>query len=79
MKILFEYGVDFIQLPLSPPTIENCRKCAFYQHPGIPGDSCIKTDDRICQTGREGYFVKDYMREVVDVMSYLEWEKEQAV
>jgi hypothetical protein len=72
MKVLFEYGVDFINLPLSPPTIENCKKCAFYQYPKIPGGNCIRADTRICEVGRNGYFVKNYMREAVDVMSYLE-------
>jgi hypothetical protein len=76
MKVLFEYSVDFVRVPLLPPTIENCRKCVFYQYRKIPGGSCIKTDTRICRFGREGYFVKNYMREVVDVMSYLEWKKD---
>jgi hypothetical protein len=76
LKVLFEYSVDFVRVPLSLPTIENCRKCAFYQYPTIPGGSCIKTDSRICQMGCDGYFVKNYMGEVVDVMSYLEWKKE---
>jgi hypothetical protein len=72
MKVLFEYDVDFVRVPLLPPTIENCRKCAFYRV--LVRDGCVKTDTRICQIGRDGYFVKNYMREVVDVMSYLEWK-----
>jgi hypothetical protein len=74
MKVLFEYGVDFINLPLLPPTIENCKKCAFYQYLKIPGGNCIRTDTRICDVGRNGYFAKNYTREAVDVMSYLEWK-----
>jgi hypothetical protein len=58
MKVLFEYGVDFINLPLLPPTIENCKKCAFYQHPDIPGGNCVRTDSYICDIGRNGYFAK---------------------
>jgi hypothetical protein len=73
MKILFEYSVDFVRVPLLPPTIENCRKCTFHRVHAEGG--CIKTDTRICQIGRDGYFVRNYMREVVDAMSYLEWEK----
>jgi hypothetical protein len=79
MKVLFEYSVDFVRVLLLPPTIENCRKCAFYQHPKIPGGSCIKIDTRICRVGRDGYFVKNYMRETVDVMSYLKWKTEGTV
>jgi hypothetical protein len=67
MKVLFEYLVDFVQFPLSLPTIENCRKCAFY-HTRVKG-GCVKTDARLCQFGRGGYFVKNYMREVVDAGS----------
>jgi hypothetical protein len=72
MKALFEYSVDFVRVSLMPPTIENCKKCVFYQYPKIPGGSCIKIDTRICQVGLNGYFVKHYMREMVDAMSYLE-------
>jgi hypothetical protein len=79
MRVLFEYSVDFARVPLLPPTIENCKKCAFYQRPEIPGGNCIKTDTRICQIGQDGYFVKNYMREVINVMSYLERKKEKAV
>jgi hypothetical protein len=75
MKVLFEYGVDFISLPLSPPTIENCKKCAFYLYPKIPGGNCIRTDDGICGVGRNGYFVRNYMREAVDVMAYPAWKE----
>jgi hypothetical protein len=75
MTVLFEYGVDFVRIPLLPPTVENCTKCAFYRVFAKGG--CIRTDTRLCQTGREGYFVKNYMREVVDVMSCLEWKKEE--
>jgi hypothetical protein len=76
MKVLFEYLVDFVSVPLLPPTIENCKKCAFYQCSETPEGGCIKTDIVTCQIGMKGYFVKNYMREIVDVMSYLEWKKE---
>jgi hypothetical protein len=74
MRVLFEYGVDFVNLPSSPPVIENCKKCAFYQYPKIPGGGCVKTDIRLCADGRNGYFAKNYARESVDIMSYLGWE-----
>jgi hypothetical protein len=70
MKVLFEYEVDFVRLPLLPPTIENCRKCAFYR--AFAAGGCIRNDTRICEFGRNGYFAKDYMREVVDAMARLE-------
>jgi hypothetical protein len=67
MKVTFVYGVDFVRLPLDPPTIENCRKCAFYM--AHVSDGCIRCDHRICNIGRSGYFIKNYMREVPDIIS----------
>jgi hypothetical protein len=79
MKVTFEYGVDFMKLPLPPPTIENCRKCAFFQDGKAPGRGCIRTDTRICQTGRNGYFTKYYMREVIDTMPHAEGARRECV
>jgi hypothetical protein len=73
MKVLFEYGVDFVHVPLLPPTVKNCKKCTFYRVHAKGGG--VRTDTSICQIGRDGYFVRNYMREVVDVTSYLEWRK----
>jgi hypothetical protein len=68
MKVLFEYGVDFIYFSLLPPAIENCKKCAFYCDSKRPGSNCIRTDHGMCALGLNGYFAKNYLREVVDVM-----------
>jgi hypothetical protein len=75
MKVLLVYDVDFCNLPLSSPTIENCKKCAFYLEQNIPGDRCAKEDTRICNIGRNGYFVKNYLREDVDALEYLERQR----
>jgi hypothetical protein len=58
MKVLFEYDVDFMRFPLLPPTIANCEKCAFYR------PECIRSDTRVCNMGQNGYFAKNYMREL---------------
>jgi hypothetical protein len=65
MKVTFEYDVDFMRLPLDPLTIGNCRKCAFFGEWGKQ-DRCVRTDHRICNTGRAGYFSENYMGEVSD-------------
>jgi hypothetical protein len=74
MKVLFEHGVDFVHRVPLLPTVKNCKKCTFYRVHAKGG--CIRTDTRICQIGRDGYFVRNYTREVVDVTAYLEWKKE---
>jgi hypothetical protein len=61
MKVTFEYDVDFVGLPLSPPTIVNCQKCAFYAK-GF-GD-CMRSDTRVCDNGLNGYFIQNAVREV---------------
>jgi hypothetical protein len=75
MKVIFEYGVDFVRLPLDPPTIGNCRKCAFFGEWGKM-DRCVRTDHRICNTGRAGYFIKNYLREVPDIINNARLEEE---
>jgi hypothetical protein len=61
MKVVFEYDVDFMRVPLDPPTIGNCRKCVFI---GKEPFGCIREDHRVCNIGRNGYFTKNYMHEV---------------
>jgi hypothetical protein len=66
MKVTFEYDVDFVSVPLVPPTIGNCRKCAFYGEWGkLCG--CVRRDHRICDTGRAGYFIKNFVHEIPDI------------
>jgi hypothetical protein len=67
VKVTFEYDVDFVKLPSLPPTGENCRKCAFLGEWGKL-DGCVRVDHRICNTGRDGYFIKNRMREVPDII-----------
>jgi hypothetical protein len=78
VKVTFEYGVDFVRLPTDPPTIGNCSKCAFFGAWGEWGklDRCIRSDCRVCNYGRAGYFVKNYMREVPDIINNAQIEEE---
>jgi hypothetical protein len=75
MRVVVVYDVDFMKLPLLPPTIENCRKCALFMTSRPVGD-CIRTDRRICLDGRNGYFAKNYMREVPDIINNALLEEE---
>jgi hypothetical protein len=59
MKVLFEYGVDFVNFPVPPPTMDNCGKCTFHS-----GAICVKADMELCRFGQNGYFVKNYIREL---------------
>jgi hypothetical protein len=63
MKIRFVYDVDFVSLPLSPPTLPNCEKCAFYS--AIKNDYCVRTSTRLCSCGKEGYFIRNSFKEEV--------------
>jgi len=64
MKVLFEIDTDFVNYPMKPPTLENCKKCAFYG--SMFSIHCVRLTHQKCDCGQNGYFILNNFKEVSD-------------